>query len=176
MRRLLSAPPVVLRMGHLHPWVRCTERGSESLFSLEMRHFLFFGSVSQYSGQCDTHLYFSALAGDQKNICTSAFGISGSSVLSMGWSLQWLCEGRVWIKWGSRRTRRPIWTSLSTNVHATTELLCLLFDSCYYDLISHLSFSFSLSLKCSSHRPVFRSEFHLVQRIPVSCLMIRTRT
>lgn len=176
MRRLLSAPPVAVSMGHLHPWVSHTERGSESLFSWEMLHFLFLGPVSRYSGQRDTHLYFSAMLEDQINICTSASGVSGSSVVSMGWSLQWLSEGRVWIKWGSRRTRRPIWTSLSTKIHATTELLCLLFDSCYYDLISHLSVSFSLSLKCSSHRPVFRSEFHLVRHIPASFLIIRTRT
>lgn len=50
MRRLLSAPPVVLSTGHLHPWVRHTKRDMmcrhESLFSWEMLHFLFLCSVS----------------------------------------------------------------------------------------------------------------------------------
>lgn len=83
------------------------------------------------------HLYFWAMPGDWINICTSAFGICGSSVLSMGWSPWWLCEGRVWIRWGSGRTRKPVQTSLSTELHARTELLCLLFLSCYDDCWFH---------------------------------------
>lgn len=145
-------------------------------FSLQFLWMLF---IQQYRGQRDTGLYFSAMPGDRINICTTAFGICGLSVLSMGWSLQWLCESRVRTRWGPRKTRRPslpVWTSLSTELHARTELLCLLFPSCYYDCWFHTHTHTYLSLKCSLHRLVFRIEFLSVRYIPVSCLIIRTRT
>lgn len=142
MRRLLSAPPVVLSTGHLHPWLRHTERGIQCAGVSLCFHgkccifcfsalFLWMLLTHQYGGQRDTHLYFLAMPEDQINIYTTAFGICGSSVLSVGWSFQWQCEGRVWIRQGS------IWTSLTTKCQARTELLCLLLPSCWL-LISHL--------------------------------------